>query len=292
MKKVSLRPRWLDKKINFADCSRVSSLLKSLRLNTVCQQALCPNIGECFARKEATFLILGKNCTRSCSFCRVEKNSLPQAPDFDEPGRVAQAVKKLNLRHAVITSVTRDDLADGGAGHFADTILHLRRVCPGVSVEVLIPDFKFNPKALAKILKARPEIIAHNLETVSRLYGAVRKGSDYKRSLGVLKFIKEKDKYIFTKSGLMLGLGEREDEVLSVFADLRKASCDFLSLGQYLSPSRNHHPVIEYIPLEKFLRYKKEALKSGFLSVASGPYVRSSYLAKDYLESVYETKSI
>lgn len=278
------KPRWLDKKINLRDCSRIKGLLADSRLNTVCEEAGCPNISECFSRNEATFLILGKTCTRSCSFCGIDKSLLPEEVDFKEPARIAQSVKKLNLKHVVITSVTRDDLKDGGAAHFAQTIFCVRRICPGTTIEVLIPDFKLNESSLDVLIKARPEIIAHNLETVPRLYSLVRQGADYHRSLEVLRFIKKKEKKIFTKSGIMLGLGESHLEVLESLKDLRCVGCDFLSLGQYLPPSLRHFPVQEYVNPLVFENYQREAKGLGFLYVLSAPYVRSSYQAADYLE--------
>lgn len=279
VKVVLDRPIWLRKKIDFSACQQMLNLLKGYRLNTVCQKAACPNISECFSKKVATFLILGDICTRSCGFCNVHKG-LPLPIDKDEPARLARAVNILGLKHVVITSVTRDDLGDGGADIFAQTILHLRALNKEIKIEVLIPDFKGNIEAMRKILAARPDIIAHNLETVRRLYPQVRSGADYQRSLWVLDAIKKLDSAsypVYTKSGMMLGLGERKEEVLAVFQDLRGAGCDFLSIGQYLAPSPEHLPVKEYIRPQQFLEYKNRALELGFLSVESGPYVRSSY---------------
>lgn len=254
-------------------------------VETVCEQAMCPNIGECFARNEATFLILGKNCTRRCSFCNIN-NSTPQEPDLDEPKRVAQAVQKLGLKHVVITSVTRDDLADGGAGIFAQTVQRIREESPNVEIEVLVPDFKLSLSALKTVVDAKPDIIAHNLETVPSLYKTVRQGGNYPRSLSLLRLTKDLFPNFKTKSGLMLGVGEKQSEVLSTMKDLRSVGCDFLSIGQYLAPSNNHHPVKKYISPEKFNFYKNEGRKMGFLHIQSGPYVRSSYLAGDYLKGV------
>jgi len=294
------KPVWLNKKINLKECYQMEALLGDLNLNTVCQEAGCPNISECFSKGAATFLILGKICTRGCKFCGIEKGK-PSGVDLEEPGRIAEAVKRLNLSHVVITSVTRDDLPDGGAEIFAKTISAIRKKTSKVAIEVLIPDFKLNPVrnfiqgdskneisngvnklAIKVVMDAGPEIIGHNIETVPRLYNEVRQGSDYTCSLKVLELAKEFNGY--TKSAIMLGLGEEEEEVLSVFVDLRKVSCDFLSIGQYLAPSSAHSLVKEYIPPEKFFYYKQKALQLGFLYVASGPYVRSSYLASEYLD--------
>lgn len=283
-KRFPMKPAWLNKKINLGTCSRVKGLLRDLKVETVCEQALCPNMGECFSRNEATFLILGKNCTRMCSFCNVEKK-VPLPVDIDEPLRVAQAVKKFSLKHVVITSVTRDDLALGGADIFAQTVLAIRKELPETKIEILIPDFKLSGQALKLVVEAKPDIIAHNLETVPSLYKFVRQGSDYQRSLDVLREIKNISRDMKTKSGIMLGLGEREEEVISVLKDLRLVFCDFLSIGQYLAPSQRHYPVKEYVQPEKFKFFKDQARQQGFLHVESDPYVRSSYLAGEYLHS-------
>lgn len=223
-------------------------------------------------------MILGRMCTRNCKFCNVEKNK-PQPVDPDEPIHVAKAVTQLNLRHVVITSVTRDDLSDGGAGHFAEVIEEIKKLDDKVIVEVLIPDFKGDCNALTKVVEASPEIINHNVETVPRLYPSVRPMAVYKRSLELLKNVKNMNAKIYTKSGIMLGLGEQKEEVLSLFKDLRDVGCDFLTVGQYLAPSKKHHPVIEYIHPDIFEEYRKKALEMGFAYVASGPLVRSSYQA-------------
>lgn len=276
------KPYWLNKKVSLSSCQLTKELLKDLRLNTVCQEAACPNIGECFPQRQATFLILGKNCTRQCGFCAVAKG-IPAPLDPDEPRRVAEGVKRLNLRHAVITSVTRDDLSDGGAGVFAQTIGRIKSGSPAITVEVLIPDFVMNEEALRLVARAGPDIIAHNAETVPRLYPLARKGADYARSLAVLAFFKRFYPEVLTKSGLMLGLGERPREVIGAINDLKAAGVDFLSIGQYLSPSIRHLPVAEYIRPEQFSYYKEKAERAGFKSVLSGPYVRSSYAASRYL---------
>ncbi len=278
------RPVWIKKKINLKDCADVKARLKGLGLNTVCEEALCPNIGECFSKSQATFLILGNVCTRQCAFCGVKRGS-PQKADPDEPLRVAEGVHRLGLKHVVITSVTRDDLPDGGAQAFIDVIREIRKIDPNVTVEILTPDFNLNEEAIAKVVEAEPDIFAHNLETVPRLYPEARNGANYQRSLGVLAYIKKCDKSMRTKSGLMLGLGEREDEVLAVFQDIAGTNCDFLSIGQYLAPSKAHISVKEYISPDRFIGYKKDALEAGFRHVASGTYVRSSYSASEYLES-------
>ncbi len=282
MQNIIRRPQWLNKKIDLAKLSKMQSLLKELNLNTVCESAACPNIGECFSNGEAAFMILGRVCTRNCKFCNVEPGE-PEVVDYGEPSRVAEAVKKLNLKHVVVTSVTRDDLSDGGAEVFYKTILAVKNKHPQAMVEVLIPDFKADKSSIKRVVEAKPDIIAHNVEAVPRLYQDVRPQADYERSLNVLKMVKEINPGIYTKSGLMLGLGEEEEEVLNVLEDLRKAECDFLSLGQYLRPSLKHFPVKEYIEPEKFEYYRKHALDSGFMSVQSAPYVRSSYRAGEYL---------
>lgn len=219
------KPRWLNKKVNLGDCDNVKRLLSGLRLHTVCREASCPNIGECFARKEATFLILGNICTRACKFCGVAKGS-PLAPDADEPERVAEAVARLGLSHAVITSVTRDDLPDGGSGIFARTVRAIRERSKDTAIEVLIPDFQSNKDSLETVVRAKPDIIGHNLETVSALYPFVRQGAKYASSLELLRTIKEFGTLIYTKSGLMLGLGETEAEVLDVLSDLGRVACE------------------------------------------------------------------
>jgi len=259
-------------------------MLSGLEINTVCQEADCPNISECFSRNEATFLILGKVCTRNCKFCGVGKGK-PAALDFNEPEHVAEAAKRLNLKHVVITSVTRDDLSDGGASVFAKTVLAVRNRLQQVTIEVLIPDLQGNRDALKAIIDAEPEVIGHNVETIPSLYKDIRSMSDYQLSLNVLKTTKELSlgKKIYTKSALMLGLGETEEEVVDVLRSLRKVDTDFVCIGQYLCPSSSHFPVKEYIRPEQFDYYKKEALSLGFRYVASAPYVRSSYLAGEAL---------
>jgi len=259
-------------------------MLSGLKINTVCQEADCPNISECFSRNEATFLILGKVCTRNCKFCGVGKGK-PAALDLNEPEHVAEAAKRLNLKHVVITSVTRDDLDDGGASVFTETVLAVRNKLKQVTIEVLIPDLQGNRDAIKTIIEAAPEVIGHNVETVPGLYKDIRCMSDYQLSLGVLKATKELSagKKIYTKSALMLGLGETEEEVMDVLRDLRNVDTDIVCIGQYLCPSSSHAPVKEYIRPEQFDYYKKEAQDLGFRYVASAPYVRSSYLAGEAL---------
>lgn len=278
------KPEWLKIKVqDNADKRQVEEILKRLGLNTVCEEANCPNRMECFSNRTATFMILGRRCTRNCTFCNVEKNP-PDPVDSLEPIHVAQAVTELGLKHVVITSVTRDDLSDGGAGHFAQVVGMIKKYNSSVTIEVLIPDFKGDPDALKTVIDADPDIINHNVETVSRLYPEVRPMAVYKRSLELLGRVKSIKSGIFTKSGIMLGLGETEDEVLKVFDDLRKEKCDFLTIGQYLAPSKLHHPVVEYMRPEIFDNYRSKALEAGFSHVASGPFVRSSYHAQQALE--------
>jgi lipoic acid synthetase len=258
--------------------SKTSGLLDHLGLPTVCDEARCPNRGECYSLHTATFLILGEVCTRGCAFCAVKKG-MPVPLDADEPRLLAQAVRELGLRHVVITSVTRDDLPDGGASHYARVVAAVREHCPGVRVELLVPDFAGSEKALATVLAAEPDILAHNLETVPRLYPQVRRGADYQRSLKVLEQAKQLSPKLITKSGVMLGLGEDDIEVEQVLKDLRTMQCDMLTLGQYLSPSLHHVPVARYVNPEEFVSWQRQALSLGFKSVAAGPLVRSSYKA-------------
>ena len=261
------------------------NMLKNLELNTVCQNARCPNIGECYSKKTATFMILGQYCTRSCRFCSVTHHK-PEAVDPAEAERVAEAVEKLNLKHAVITSVTRDDLEDGGAEQFVKVIKAIRKRCPGVSIEVLTPDFNDYQPAIEKIIAAEPEIFNHNIETVPSLYAQVRPQADYQQSLRVLNKVAAAEQNILIKSGMMLGLGENESELIKVWADLLEAGVEILTMGQYLQPTSKNIEVTEYIRPEKFAELKEKALALGFKAVSSGPHVRSSYLAEEIYEQL------
>jgi lipoic acid synthetase len=284
MAQAKRKPLWLNKKINLSACAKVKRLLKELNLRTVCEESFCPNISECFHSGIATFMILGDTCTRSCSFCAVRRGR-PGSVDKDEPQRIKKAVKLLNLNHVVITSPTRDDLSDGGANMFVRVVEGLKSTETALKVEILIPDFLGNSEIIKKIAQSGADIVAHNLETVPSLYIKVRKEADYSRSLGVLRSIKQINSKMYTKSGIMLGLGEQEPELIEVFRDLREVNCDFLTLGQYLSPSLQHYPVKEYISPEKFAFLEKKALKFGFKGVKSSPYVRSSYYAHTFLKT-------
>jgi len=280
-------PVWIKKRAPSPKVLKeMQELFHSLSLTTVCQEAKCPNIGECFSRKTATFMILGKRCTRNCRFCAVKKgNPLPLDPE--EPNNVAKAIKLLNLSYAVITSVTRDDIADGGAKQFAQTIRSIRALCgENIRIEVLIPDFKGSLPSLKKVLEAKPNVLNHNLETVPHLYPKVRPQANYQRSLKVLKRSKEINPHIYTKSGIMVGLGESFEEVVNVMKDLREVNCDFLTIGQYLKPSPHHLEVKEFIHPEKFKEYREIAKNLGFLNVASSPFTRSSYHARDMLNHI------
>lgn len=278
------KPEWLKIRIRGnRNKEQVKDILGKLSLHTVCKEANCPNLMECFCSKTATFMILGRTCTRNCTFCNVTKG-ITEHVDAEEPAHVARAVKELGLKHAVVTSVTRDDLIDGGAGHFAEVVREINEINPGVTVEVLIPDFQGDKEALRMVLEAKPDILNHNIETVERLYPEVRPMASYSRSLMLLKAAKDMDGSILTKSGIMVGLGEKKEEVLQVFEDLRKSGCDLLTIGQYLAPSQSHHPVVEYIHPDLFEEYKKAALKMGFEHVVSSPFARSSYHAAEVFE--------
>ncbi len=280
------KPEWLRAKLYSSDQGmEVEKLLRRLGLNTVCSEAKCPNLGECFNRRTATFMILGSHCTRNCRFCNVQ-DGLVDRVDMTEPVKIASAVKELGLRYVVITSVTRDDLPDGGAGHFAEVIHALKDLDQELIIEVLIPDFKGDLECLMKVIEARPDVINHNIETIERLYPKVRSMALYERSLEVLKNIKEYGKGIISKSGFMLGLGESDDEVISLMKDLKAAKCDILTIGQYLQPSIAHYPVQAYIKPEVFDRYKSIGLEMGFRGVASGPLVRSSYFADEKYRAI------
>jgi len=279
------KPDWLKIRLRGNGAlNEVNEMLKELSLHTVCEEANCPNLMECFSKKTATFLILGNICTRNCTFCNVPKG-IP-LPDVNplEPANVAEAVAKLKLKHVVITSVTRDDLLDGGAGQYALIIEKIRELDNKIIVEVLIPDFQGDHAALSIVAQAQPRIINHNIETVPRLYPEVRPKAIYQRSLDLLRNVKALDENMLSKSGIMVGLGETSDEVAQVMGDLRRVDCDILTIGQYLAPSKNHHPVVEYIHPDIFAKYKEFGLSLGFRFVASSPLVRSSYHAEEMLK--------
>ncbi len=282
------KPDWLRVRSNTGEENRkVVEMLRGLSLHTVCEEANCPNCGECFHKRTATFMILGNNCTRNCTFCTVTKGR-PVPVDPEEPKHVAAAVKELGLKHVVITSVTRDDLPDGGAGHFANVIRAIKDAFlqnPPI-IEVLIPDFKGDEAALSTVVAARPHIINHNVETAPRLYPEVRPMAVYERSLELLARAKKEAPEIYTKSGVMVGLGEAHGEVIAVMKDLREIGCDILTIGQYLAPSKLHHPVVAYVAPEEFAAYKQEAEALGFLYAASAPLVRSSYMAGEAFEAI------
>lgn len=276
----ALRPSWLTVQAPPEGVlEEMAGILAKGRLHTVCEGACCPNAGECFGLGTATFMILGDVCTRGCRFCAVSKG-IPGPPDPAEAEAVARTVKTLNLKHAVITSVTRDDLPDGGAGEFARVVRALRRITPQTSIELLIPDFSGSEAALQTVVEAKPEVIGHNLETVRQLYPQVQPGADYEVSLKVLREVKKLDPRIKTKSGLMVGLGETTREVCRVMADLREAGCDYLTIGQYLQPTPRHLPVKGFVPPDMFAWYREQALERGFARVEAGPLVRSSYHAQ------------
>ena len=283
------RPEWLKVRYRAGeDFTAVEKLIEDLHLNTVCDEAACPNRGECFNRKTATFMILGRVCTRNCKFCNVESGR-PEVINPQEPENIAIAIKKLGLKHVVITSVTRDDLPDGGSKHFADVINAVKSLSDSTVVEVLIPDFQGDLDALKTVIEAGPHIINHNVETIPSLYKNVRPQADYKQSLELLERVKKYSPDIYTKSGMMLGLGEKEEDVINVMKDLRAIECDFLTIGQYLSPSEKHHPVIEWIKPEIFDMYGKTAEKMGFKYASCSPLVRSSYLADEAMKSIQKT---
>jgi len=280
--KMQPKPEWLHKKINYRVNQELESMFIEEHVNTVCQEAMCPNISECFAKRQATFLILGNICTRTCSFCAVSKGK-PKALDVHEPENVARTVKQLGLRHVVITSSTRDDLSDGGAEHFCKTVDAIKAMDSAIFVELLIPDMRENIDALQQIAMSGATIIGHNLETVKRLYH-VRKGAEYQRSLRVLKLLASLNPLIATKSGIMLGLGEEDEEVKSLMEDLLDVGCKYLSIGQYLSPSIHHTSVVEYVQPKRFESLKNLGVEMGFSYIKSSPYTRSSYMASEYLE--------
>ena len=283
------RPDWLKVRMpQGPNYGEIKGLLRGLTLHSVCEEAHCPNIGECFESRTATFLILGRVCTRNCRFCAVESGR-PTELDLAEPERVAQATSTLQLRHVVVTSVTRDDLEDGGSDIFAETVRRVRELVPGCSIEVLIPDFQGSEASLETVVRARPDILNHNVETVARLSPLVRPKANYERSIEVLYHARQMDATIVTKSGVMVGLGETMDEVLEAMRDLREADCNILTIGQYLSPSKQHLPVQRYCSPEEFAHLRAEGERMGFGHVEAGPLVRSSYHAKMQLEGMGKT---
>ncbi|MGE5806339.1 MAG: lipoyl synthase [Ignavibacteria bacterium] len=282
---IGKRPDWLKIKLpageNYND---VKNLMRRQNLHTVCEEARCPNIAECWNYRSATFMILGDTCTRSCGFCNV-KLGIPQKLDFDEPRRVAESVRELNLRHVVITSVNRDELKDGGASIFAETVRLIREEMPETTVEILIPDFRGVVDAFNIIMKNPPDILNHNLETVKRLYSYVRPQAKYERSLKLIKWFKER--FLKTKSGIMVGIGEKPEEVIELMHHLVEHGCDILTIGQYLQPTKEHLPVDRFVSPEEFNMYKDEGLKIGFKIVESSPLVRSSYHADKHARAIF-----
>jgi len=266
---------------------KTENLLEELRLNTVCESAQCPNQGKCFTDGTATFLLLGNTCTRNCRFCAVEHGS-PQSVDEEEPRRISKAVTILNLDHVVLTSVTRDDLPDGGASQFTKTIRVVRKENPKVTLEVLIPDFNGSQEALYSVLDEKPDVLNHNLETIPRLYPKVRPQADYQRSLKLLRRAKDYQTHSFTKSGLMVGLGENREEIVAVMENLRNVDCNFLTIGQYLRPSFNHHPIIRHVSQEEFESYKEIGERMGFKAVFSSRFVRSSFMAGKFFKKALQ----
>ncbi|MBT4035463.1 MAG: lipoyl synthase [Candidatus Marinimicrobia bacterium] len=279
MKKTQTKPPWLKTKLrsgpNFQD---LKSIVSSNKVHTVCQEAMCPNISECWERRAATIMILGDTCTRSCAFCAI-KTGRPSAVDMDEPRRTAEAVKKMGLHHCVITSVDRDELDDGGAGIWAETIRQIHAEVPGCSIEVLTPDFQGNPESIKTVLDARPEIMSHNMETVERLHRRIRPQAEYQRSLDVLR--QSVVEGLQTKTSIMVGIGEEKNEVFALMDDVRATGCQIFSLGQYLQPTKKHEPVHRYVHPDEFAEYKEYGMKIGFNYVESGPLVRSSYHADE-----------
>lgn len=273
------KPAWIRVKAPTSpEYMETRRIMRKHDLHTVCEEAACPNIGECWAKGHATMMILGDTCTRACSFCNV-KTGKPGALDPFEPENVAQSVAKLGLSHVVVTSVDRDDLADGGADHFARTITCIRQASPETTIEVLVPDFQKKPGALEMVVEARPDVFNHNMETVPRLYASVRPGARYFHSLRLLSQVKDMDPSIFTKSGIMVGLGEQREEVLQIMDDLRSADVDFMTIGQYLQPTAKHHAVDRFVTPEEFAAYERNAYGKGFLMVSATPLTRSSYHA-------------
>ena len=286
------KPDWIRVKAPISNgYLATKNLINKAKLNTVCQSASCPNIGECWDKGHATVMILGDVCTRKCGFCNI-KSGNPNAVDVLEPKRLATAISKLNLKHVVITSVDRDDLIDGGALQFVNSINEIRKIFSRTTIEVLTPDFQRKIGALEKVINAKPDVFNHNLETVSRLYKKVRRGANYEHSLSILKLAKEIDPLVFTKSGIMVGLGETLKEIESLLCDLRKSSVDFVTIGQYMQPTKKHLPVIEYLTPKNFNYLEKLAYRMGFLLVSSSPLTRSSYHADDDFKKLKLARNI
>ena len=280
------KPFWLKVKAPQGKIfDQTKGLLDDLNITTVCEEASCPNIGNCWSKKHATMMIMGDICTRACSFCNVATGK-PNKLDLSEPIRVAKSVARLKLNHVVITSVDRDDLHDGGADHFVSTITDIRKYSPNTSIEILTPDFLKKDGALEKVINAKPDVFNHNLETVPRLYPSVRPGARYFHSLNLLAKVKEVDPNIFTKSGIMVGLGESQSEIYQVMDDMRSADIDFLTIGQYLQPTIKHHKVEKFVHPDEFDKYKKVALSKGFLLVSASPFTRSSFHASEDFEKL------
>ena len=284
---MSKKPDWLKVRFNQEAVDEVAALMRDLKLTTVCREANCPNLGECYRKHTATFMILGEIRTRNCRFCNVTTGK-PLPPDPEEPENVALAAQALKLRHVVLTCATRDDLPDGGAEHFARTVRAIREKCPTATVETLISDMKMNTDALDTVIAAHPEVLNHNVETVRELQSAVRPQARYERSLDVLRYCKKKDPTILTKTGFMVGLGETDEQIDRLMDDILETGCDILTIGQYLQPSPNHHPLARYVTPEEFARYKETALRKGFRHVASAPLARSSYKAWEVLEDAHD----
>ncbi len=281
---VARKPDWIRVKApGSPGWAQTNAIVKANKLVTVCEEASCPNVGECWDKKHATFMIMGDVCTRACAFCNV-KTGLPAALDAAEPERIGEATAKLGLSHVVVTSVDRDDLDDGGAGHFAATIAAIRRLSPATTIEVLTPDFLRKKGALERVVEAKPDVFNHNLETVPSKYLTVRPGARYFHSLRLLQRVKELDGDLFTKSGIMVGLGEERNEVLQLMDDLRSAEVDFLTIGQYLQPTRKHHPVVDFVTPEAFKAYESIAYAKGFAQVSASPLTRSSHHAGEDFE--------
>ena len=284
------KPNWLRVRAPLGKIfDETKGLLDDLKITTVCEEASCPNIGNCWSKKHATMMIMGDTCTRACSFCNVATGK-PKGLDLSEPIRVAKSVARLNLSHVVITSVDRDDLYDGGADHFVNTITDIRKLSPHTSIEILTPDFLRKDGALEKVIYAKPDVFNHNLETVPRLYPTVRPGARYFHSLNLLAKVKEINPNIFSKSGIMVGLGENENEIYQVMDDMRSANIDFLTIGQYLQPTIKHHKVEKYVDPIEFKKYEKVALSKGFLVVSSSPLTRSSYHASEDFEKLKKAR--